>query len=49
MHMEQIYRQWRNEGKKPGGSGIYETSCHNDSYLLFLEKRKLESFEISSE
>ena len=32
--------------KRYSSSGIYDTRYHNDSHLLLLEKRKLQSFEI---
>ena len=35
--------------KITGSSGIYKTINHNDSYLLLLGKRILQSFEISFE
>ena len=35
--------------KKYSSSGIYKTRYQNDSYLLLLGKRKLQSFKISFE
>ena len=48
MHMEQVYKQWKNE-KKRGSFEIYKAGYHDGSYLLLLGKRKLQSFQISYE
>ena len=51
MNMKQVYKQWKHEKKqkKNGSSGIYKAGCHNGSYLLLIEKRKLKQFQISYE
>ena len=42
--MEEVCKQCKN-GEKNSSSGIYKTRYYNDSYLLLLGKRKLQSFD----
>ena len=49
MHMEQVYKQWKNGEKKHRSFEIYKAGYHDGSYLLLLGKIKLQISQISYE